>query len=222
MSHSNDSEIAENELLGTGRMPLGSNSAMRPDRVHTPMVADQSTPPEELRNRCVSCGAWCDGYARDCWHCGTELASVAGEATLENLDHPSTNRGGRFSLMSILLALSLLAVSLAVYRYVPCAGLILAVLLTPAVVRTVMAADERRLGGGRLTLDRWLQTLVWSFLVAYLVAACGVLTFMIAAVTVLPAFNAALGRPAATQWIIMGIAVLAGGAAFWIARPSRR
>lgn len=156
------------------------------------------------------------------------MAPSDGPASTSALDGPLRPRERRFSLATILGGMTLLAVSLAVLRLAPCSGLFLAILVTPAVVRTMMAADGCRLAGQSMSRDEWMQTLIWSFLMTYLAASAGMLAFMMSA-----AFQNAAANPIqpgapppaagqATMWTAGAIAVAVGGLIFWIARPRQQ
>jgi hypothetical protein len=96
--------------------------------------------------RCPHCQAevyWSE--ATQCWLCGQSL-DRPGPAVAPP-PPPMEPARRTFGLSSLMLVIALVAVCLGVYREVPGLGILLAILVTPALVRTSVVATRRKAGG---------------------------------------------------------------------------
>ncbi|HUY34979.1 MAG TPA: hypothetical protein VMV69_19685 [Pirellulales bacterium] len=100
---------------------------------------------------CPECGADYPSIGQRCWLCGAappdgaalpdRAAPTAGNAP-ENSIASSTRH--TFSLISLFLVMTLVAVCLGVFAAAPGLGIVLAIVATPALVRTMIVSSRRR------------------------------------------------------------------------------
>ena len=108
-----------------------------------------ATAPVPGQSRCPHCGAevyWSE--ATQCWGCGRPLGWFE-RANREARARPA-RRGNR--LGSVMLGVALIAVGLGAIRVAPGLGIVLAILATPALVRTALVAADQEARGRPLTL----------------------------------------------------------------------
>ncbi len=99
---------------------------------------------------CPQCGAVPAGKAKSCWLCHTALEPIAAGAA-----QPSAvlqSRGAyQFGLSTLMLTVTLFAVLCGVFKMAPGLGVVLAIVVTPALVRTGMAAARKKECGQPMT-----------------------------------------------------------------------
>lgn len=124
--------------------------------------------PNEKGIEC-SCGAGNDFTADRCWLCGQSLLA----STRVEPQSPSSHT--TFRLNSLMLTITLIAVCLGVFQISLGIGFLLVTLVTPAFLRTVVAATRGRSAGQPLTTDDKLVMFAASFgLVVAISIASGV------------------------------------------------
>jgi len=125
--------------------------------------------------------------AAHCPHCGAELQAPGGECWLCRLKEPPAqpnpyasprpigDYAAQFSLASLFLVMTLVAVCLGVFMLAPGLGILLAVAATPALVRTTFTASYYKQAGASLT-TAWK---IKAFLVSlFIMLAVGTATFV--------------------------------------------
>jgi hypothetical protein len=125
--------------------------------------------------------------AAHCPHCGAEVQALGGECWLCRLKEPPAkpnpyasprpigDSSAQFSLASLFLVMTLVAVCLGVFMLAPGLGILLAVVATPALVRTTITTSYYKQAGAPLT-TAWK---IKAFLVSlFIMLAVGVATFV--------------------------------------------
>lgn len=99
---------------------------------------------------CPECGATLRSQASRCWLCAKTIE--ASTAVTARPSSPTEQFAARqFSLSSLMLTITLLAVVLGVARLSPGIGIGLAIVATPALVRTCITAVRRKTRGQPMT-----------------------------------------------------------------------
>ena len=112
-------------------------------------------------NLCPVCGA--DNSARPqapCWMCHAPPNASAARPFL------TTAPPVQFSLATMFLLMTLIAVCLGVFVLAPGLGILLAIVSLPALARTVMVAGRRRQAGRRMTFADKLSAFLASLVLA--------------------------------------------------------
>jgi hypothetical protein len=99
------------------------------------------------RHRCPECGAELPAGQTRCWLCERKVSGAADlnpyASPRPAMDHASV----QFSLASLFLVTTLVAVFLGVFMLAPGLGILLAVFATPATIRTMIASNYKRSAG---------------------------------------------------------------------------
>ena len=124
--------------------------------------------------RCQECGAeWAEAQSR-CWLCGGRMKSNASRS----VSPPATVTAIQtFSVESILLVVTLIAVCLGVTMQSPGIGIALSILSVPALIRAIGIRLRRKAGGKAMTAGEKILTFVTSLAVVTTMAAAGVVAF---------------------------------------------
>jgi hypothetical protein len=110
-----------------------------------------SSPPTTSSPRCPECGAAYRLAAERCWLCGSKLPQDGLdtvqpeeplEATLVTRETAST-----FSLSSLFLVMTLVAVGAGVFAAAPGLGILFAIVATPALARTIVVTSRQKTRG---------------------------------------------------------------------------
>jgi hypothetical protein len=196
-----------------------------------------ATSPEQL---CPDCGAQVQPAAATCWLCQRPLAVVAEivEPTPPPII-PAWEQARRkanplqFSLESLMLVITLVAVCLGMIVAIPGLGVLVSIVAAPALIRTLVAGFQQRSAGTQMTLGEKALTFVASTGVTLAVLAAGGTAFASACfascLVALGVSNAASpgGRINEDFWIyvVLGFSSLVGLATtvwlFWVMRPQR-
>lgn len=178
--------------------------------------------------RCPDCGAEFLLSQSQCWLCSRK----APEATTENpyaspqLIHESKYRAGQFSIATLMLVTTLVAVCLGVGMLAPGLGILLAIVATPALVRTVVADSRTKAAGWPFTMTKKIETFIVSLFLAGAVGMAGVVAFMGACTVGLMASGAFVSS-SGPSGDAFGVALFLGAVAaigvmgwlFWVTRP---
>lgn len=130
-----------------------------------------SPPQPNQEKTCPDCGATLREKGSSCWLCHVaveEVVPAAAEppASIEGRARAPIAAGDKpvviferraayqFSLASLMLIVTLFAVLLGVFRMALGLGIVLAILVTPALVRTCMIAARSRAGGRPMSVGR--------------------------------------------------------------------
>src|SRR5687768_12038002 len=111
-----------------------------------PFVPTSRSTDSAAQRRCPQCGASCAVEATQCWLCHAALPAVV-----------QSTRGApaaaqQFSLATILLVITLIAVCLGVFRVSPGFGLAVVCFAVPALIRTVVVGAQHKRVGERLSI----------------------------------------------------------------------
>ena len=115
---------------------------------------------------CPQCGAALSATATQCWLCrgkvdrqaATSPRDVPPPQTTPTTEHPAV----QFGLASLMLTITLISVCLGVMSMAPGLGILFAIFVTPAFVRTVMAAGRRRMTGQSMDVGEKLLAFAGS------------------------------------------------------------
>jgi len=165
---------------------------------------------------CPDCGAELQEDSRYCWLCG--LAVREGVPAAAEPRSPFAGRarghiadGGKpvvildrraglqFSLATIMLSITLVAVLLGVFRMAPGLGIGLAILVTPAFLRTCIVTARRKARGESISLAGKLGSFAVSFTVTLgmviLLAALAIVSIFVALNAICAAMMSGAGAP---------------------------
>ncbi len=192
---------------------------------------------------CPDCGAQVQPTATACWLCQKPLASQAEIVEAEIVEPtpppiiPAWEQARRqasplqFSLESLMLVITLVAVCLGMIVAMPGVGVLVAIVAAPALVRTLIAGFQQRAAGTQMTLSEKALTFLASTGITMAVLAAGGTAFASACFA---SCLVALGVSSATNprggfnedWLIyavLGFSSLVGLATtiwlFWLMRP---
>ena len=133
-------------------------------------------------------------------------------------------RAGQFSLATLMLIMTLVAVCLGVGMLAPGLGIFLALIVTPALIRTVISGADTKSAGYRFTMVDKIETFVVSLFVAVGVATAACVASMTAC-TATALLGAAVNRSNSNEpWALgLGVGAIVGigamGWLFWFTRP---
>jgi hypothetical protein len=125
--------------------------------------------------RCPECGAELAAGQARCWLCQRHFHEPAGENPYASPRPISEQSAAQFSLASLFLVVTLVAVWLGVFLLAPGLSILLAVFATPAAIRTMITSSYRRTAGAALTPLQKLGAFLISLL---LMAVIGLATFV--------------------------------------------
>jgi hypothetical protein len=143
--------------------------------------------PEPKPRYCLDCGAEVRPDAILCWCCRHSLLESEAEYALAAKElhgggspfGPEPRTKFQFSLASILIVMTLVAVLCSIYTMAPGLGIALMVLSVPALIRTVVLAMQRGSRGKPLTFGQKAGVFAaWIGLSVVIVIAAGVAFFV--------------------------------------------
>jgi hypothetical protein len=167
---------------------------------------------------CLDCGAEVRPDAILCWCCRHSLLESEAEYALALKELHGSPFGTeprtkfQFSLASIMIVMTLLAVLMSIYTMAPGLGIALMVLSVPALIRTVVLAMQRGSRGKPLTFGQKAGVFAaWIGLGVVIVIAAGV-AFFVSCLVGLPG-----GAAVAITFGSIGaiVAAIALGVLFW-------
>ena len=116
---------------------------------------------------CKECGAANASTARDCWLCGAAVRPALGMAPpplpgARAVAAPPSERGWKFGLTLLLVVIALVAVGFGIVREAAGLAVLYAIVVTPALLATLIATARRRsagrpMGGG----DKFKTFFIW-------------------------------------------------------------
>ncbi|MBC8870046.1 MAG: hypothetical protein H8E44_11545 [Planctomycetes bacterium] len=131
--------------------------------------------------RCPECGAIVRGEADKCWLCGSShypVAELVGPG-----ESPFAERtDAQFSLSTLMLGVTLLAVLFGVFCMAPGAGVVLAVLVVPPFLATCIFTKHRKARGQPMSAVAKLGVFGSTFGIVIVIAFCLVGVVAVAAV----------------------------------------
>ena len=131
--------------------------------------------PANIQHACPACGAAIHHDSSRCWLCNTPAASSP--ALRESVQNPFAAAPGpwTFSLSSLMLVMTLIAVCFGLGGIEPGLGIGIAFLVTPAALRTAVAATRRRRAGHGMSIAEKLVAFAASLgVVIAIIVATGV------------------------------------------------
>jgi hypothetical protein len=174
---------------------------------------------------CPQCGASCALDVARCWLCHAELAP----ATDAEASPSPTQATTQFSIATILLVTTLIAVCLGVFRISPGLGLAIVAFAAPALIRTFVVGVQQKRVGQSLSIGEKLTAFVASLGIMILVGIAGVVAFQIACWGTCGLISAANSRSIISDAGFMASVVVGSLAALaigvwilWATRPRRR
>jgi hypothetical protein len=171
---------------------------------------------------CPECGAALAAGQIRCWLCQRRLDAASPQNPYASPRPTGENVAVQFSLESLFLIITLVAVLLGTFLTAPGLGFLLGIVVVPALVRTMIDITQYKKGGSHVTL----LGKVGSFLISILVVCAAGMAASIAAAAVCTA-GALTGDALSTgtEWIMIVIpaGLLAGLVTaiwiFWLTRP---
>jgi len=180
---------------------------------------------------CPSCGAGTEPDRTHCWLCHAPLDVVPAQAVPAVPPDPklAAANPAQFSIATVLLVTTLVAVLLGVFRLNAGLGVMLLVLAVPALVRTASVARREKRHGQRITTGGKIGHFFLSLLIMYGVCTAATSAFTIAA---MGTCLAALATSSASEGVATGVAIVgvilslivglvAAGAILWATWPKR-
>lgn len=208
------------------------------------MTEPQAQSDQPTARSCPECGARLKAADAKCWLCGRPIkddavviAEVIGGAAPEWVQaHQPPLKPWQFSLESMLLVITLVAVCLGMIVAMPGIGVLAAIVAGPALIRTLMVGYQERRAGHKQSIGEKVLAFLASTGVAIAVLLAGASAFGAACfASCLVVLGLESTRPggggAGGQWMeyaiwaafafssIVGIAT--AGWLFWITRPIR-
>jgi hypothetical protein len=95
--------------------------------------------------RCPECGAASPFRSDRCWLCGAPLGDGGGQGSTPPQLIEATSK--TFSLTSLFLVMTLVAVGAGVFAAAPGLGILFAIVATPALIRTVVISAKQKSRG---------------------------------------------------------------------------
>jgi hypothetical protein len=189
-------------------------------------MSDQPSP---AIGRCPECGAELVQADR-CWLCGrefpvmAELVSPAPPAATPPI--PPLENSWTFGLSSLMLVITLAAVFMGLVAIAPGLAVLLAIVSTPALIRTFVVSARRKSAGERLTPSQKFATFMGAVGVAILAYVTAMGAFFVTCAIACGVVVAAepSGSSSAFEAILyigLAVAALAGIAAYiWVLKAA--
>ncbi len=199
-------------------------------------------PTTSVPSRCPECGADVGPQDAACWLCRRPLAS--GDIITAEVFEPAappivpawvaaqrTANPAQFSLESLMLVITLVAVCLGMLVAAPGLGVLVSVVAAPALIRTLIAGYRERAAGGKLTLGEKLIAFLASTGITIAVLSAGATAFAAACfascMVVLGVSSGGGGGPQESLiYAAFGFSTLVALAVtiwlFWLLRPRKK
>ncbi len=129
--------------------------------------------------RCPDCGALLKRGEIKCWLCGREQQPDGSEPSSPFAVAPRKT-AGQFSLATVFLIITLIAVCLGTLRLAPGVGVLLMIVAAPALIRTCVVVAKEKRGGHSLSIGEKLVAFFASSFIIILVGVAGFIAFQIA------------------------------------------
>ena len=128
--------------------------------------------------RCSDCGAPLNRGESECWLC--RRARQANDAPSSPFAVAERKTAGQFSLATVFLIITLIAVCLGTLRLAPGVGVLLMIVAAPALIRTCIVGVREKRGGHSLSIGEKLIAFLASSAIIILVGVAGFIAFQIA------------------------------------------
>ena len=201
----------------------------------------QSEPAAGRGHTCPECGARLRAADAKCWLCGRQLthdaeiveATIVAPAWVES--HQPPLKPWQFSLESMLLVITLVAVCLGMIVAMPGIGVLAAIVAAPALIRTLMVGYQERRAGHKQSMGEKVLAFLASTGVAIAVVLAGASAFgaaCFASCLVVLGLESTRGTGGGggqwldqAIWVAIAFSSIVGlgtaGWLFWITRPIR-
>ena len=128
---------------------------------------------------CPHCGAVNRLSRTTCWLCGHSPVATGAAAEPQPQASPTEKTAQRtFGLSSLMLLIALIAVCLGVMRELPGLGIALAVVATPALIRTIGAVGRKEARGRPMDVPEIIGTFLGSVAVVTTIAVAAGAAFV--------------------------------------------
>jgi hypothetical protein len=174
---------------------------------------------------CAECGATLDPGQERCWLCEARIQPL-GQVNPYAAPQPLAEHApAQFSLDTLFLIITLVAVCLGAFLLAPGLGVLLALVGTPALIRTMLAGHRKRQAGAPLSTSQKIGAFALSFILVFAAGWAGLIAFF---VVCLGTGLAGLALGDGGDWVI--VAALGAGALvaipltlwiLWFSRPRR-
>jgi hypothetical protein len=161
--------------------------------------------------RCPQCAAYVTLEATDCWLCHAKLPPL-GAVIMASIVPEADNakRPFQYGLSSILLVITFAAILCSLIKMSPGLGIAVAILTTPAMLRTILVAFRQRQSGEPMSAGDKANIffLTMAMSLGVIVAACGAfcVTFFLTCAASLAGNSKA--DPFVASFVVGGIAAL--------------
>jgi hypothetical protein len=118
---------------------------------------------------CPHCQAELERGAPQCWLCEATLGEPAQKS--QPTSRPSQSAGFSYSLSTMLLATTLVAICFGLLSIAPGLGIPICILLAPVLVRTVMVVRRREAAGRKVSTSEKAWLIFGSLVVANVILA---------------------------------------------------
>lgn len=182
-----------------------------------------STEKQAAHFNCPECGAALPPGAVTCWLCRRKSNSASHYST------PGTTvvrdpGAGQFSLATIFLVITLIAVCLGTFHIAPGLGVLVMIVAGPAMIRACVVGIKEKRAGHPLSIGEKLVAFFASTAIVILVGVAGFIAFQIAcwgACAAVAGIQNKGGDVAVWSGVIIGAAAGIGviGWLFWLTRP---
>jgi len=185
------------------------------------------TEPERATMICSNCGTENGPQRTQCWLCREPIGPADQPPAAMHTSVPAVRTTRTFSLSSLMLLTALAAVCLGVMRQSLGLGIVLAILATPALLRTVFLAQKKKGPGGSMSSGEKVATFIGALAVVTTIGAAACVAFVAICFPIgLATFNmhgASSGVALAFLFgIAAGLGTLALGIWLWLFRPKRK
>ncbi len=179
---------------------------------------------------CPECGALLGEGVQTCWLCGWHREDAPPPRPAETVAPPvaprSVDRGFSFSLETLMVVMTLVAVGVGAIMLFPGIGIILAIMLLPAFVRTAMVVQRRAEQGQAVALWQRVALFFGSFatlmVILAVVAVASVGTFCALCLGLYQSGSQDMSVPLASLAAIATTITVIVFATKWIRRRWRR
>ena len=112
-----------------------------------------SSAPPKLTSVCTDCGASNPGHLSKCWLCQAPVVLAASGTPFKATAY-ERHAAFQFSFASLLVTIALIAVLLGVFRLAPGLGVLLAIIVAPAWIRTCITVTFKQSRQGAVTFGQ--------------------------------------------------------------------
>jgi hypothetical protein len=126
---------------------------------------------------CADCGADVDAAHERCWLCEARIQPLGQVNPYAGPQPVADHAAAQFSLETLFLITTLVAVCLGAFLLAPGLGILLALVGAPALIRTMLAGHRRRQAGTPLTTSQKIGAFALSFVLVFAAGWAGLIAF---------------------------------------------